>query len=110
MAKEKKKRPRRLEGDWMGQVTLRGETQRTQAKMFHRGHLVAGVSINEPADRCYFFVGREDGKVFKGRWWRTDMKTQGTFQHTIKDRGRRLEGTISIKGSRRKVSYIGHRR
>lgn len=109
MAKRRKLRPRRLEGDWDGHLTLRGESIHTTAKMFHRGHLVVGVSINDPADRSFFFVGREDGKLLKGRWWRVDMKTQGTFNHALKDRGRRLEGTISVKGSRTKIDYVGRR-
>jgi hypothetical protein len=110
MVKRKKQRPRRLEGDWDGQVTLRGERIHTRAKMFHRGHLVVGVSINDPADRSFFFAGREDGKTLKGSWWRIDMKTEGSFTHALKERGRRLEGTISIKGSKEKIEYVGRRR
>ncbi len=110
MVKRRKQRPRRLEGDWDGQLTLRGETVPTSAKMFHRGHLVVGVSINDPADRSFFFIGREEGGDFHGHWWRTDMATQGTFDHRIKARGRRLEGTIRIKGSRTVIDYVGRRR
>lgn len=110
MPKRKKQRPRRLEGDWQGEIAVRDEKVPISAKMFHRGHLVVGISINEPADRSYFFIGREEGKGFRGRWWRTDMKNQGTFAHEIKDRGRRIEGSIATKGSRRKIAYTGRRK
>lgn len=110
MVKRQKQRPRRLEGDWDGQTTIRGETIHSRAKIFHRGHLVVGVSINDFGDRSFFFIGREDGKELHGHWWRSDMGTEGEFIHRIRDRGRRLEGTISIKGSKEKVDYIGRRR
>lgn len=110
MPKGRRQRPRRMEGDWDGRITLRGETIHTRAKMFHRGHLVVGVSINDVGDRSFFFLGREEGGEFHGHWWRTDMGTEGSFLHKIKERGRLLEGTITIKGSKTVLEYVGHRR